>query len=110
MDFKQELIRLRNEYTQRRDAIHADKWHENQAVEKDFAEQATQCENDDVLTSLDQEASALVMLIDNALLRIEDDSYGHCLECGKQIPGARLQLIPYAEYCIDCAERAEEHK
>lgn len=103
-DYKQQLLQLRNDYVNRRDAIHVDKWHEEQAVEKDFAEQAVQRENDDVLNALDHEAKDLVMQIDNALLRIKDGSYGRCLECGEDIPDERLQLVPYAEYCIDCAD------
>lgn len=107
-DYKQQLIELRHQYSHRREAIHSDKWHEEQAVEKDFAEQVSQRENEDVLNALDQEAENLVMQIDNALLRIEDGSYGNCLECGKPIPEKRLQLVPYTEYCVDCAEEMEE--
>ena len=108
MDFRKQLLELRGEYTQRRDAIHSDKWHEEHAVEKDFAEQATQRENEDVLTALDQDAKAIVMQIDNALLRIKDGTFGKCLECGKDIPEKRLELVPYAEYCVDCAESFEK--
>ena len=45
--------------------------------------------------------------IDAALERIENGTFGICERCGKQIPKARLNAIPYATMCIDC-KRAEE--
>jgi len=38
-----------------------------------------------------------------ALERIEEGTFGHCQECRKSIPGARLQALPYARYCLQCA-------
>lgn len=101
---KQQLLTLRSEYTQRIEAIQVDSHHKEEPVEKDFAEQATQSENDDVLAALDDEAQHMVMLIDASLRRIENDEYGRCTECGLEIPKQRLDAIPYAHLCIDCAE------
>ena len=43
-----------------------------------------------------------------AIQRIEDGSYGRCKECGKQIPKTRLDAIPYAAECVQCASHQEE--
>ncbi len=40
--------------------------------------------------------------IDQALLRINKNTYGVCLRCKKEIPIKRLQLLPEASYCVDC--------
>jgi len=48
--------------------------------------------------------------IDQALKRIEDKSYGACLECQKPIPIIRLNAIPYAETCLKCQEKLETEK
>lgn len=98
---------IRRDLTQRIDAISRDIHHVDQAVEKDFAEQATQSENDDVLNALDDEARFTVQQIDNALLRIKNGSFGFCEQCGMQINENRLQIIPYASLCISCAEKAD---
>jgi RNA polymerase-binding transcription factor DksA len=37
-----------------------------------------------------------------ALQRIDNGSFGKCLACGKTIRLARLQTLPYAEFCIAC--------
>ena len=38
-----------------------------------------------------------------ALARIEDGTYGECLDCGEEIPRKRLDLDPAAPLCISCA-------
>ena len=101
---KKQLVSLRDDYTRRIDAIQLETHHKNEPVEKDFAEQATQSENNDVLAALDNEAQQMVMQIDAALDSIEKGHYGLCTECGKQIPQARLNVAPFARSCIDCAE------
>jgi len=45
--------------------------------------------------------------IENALARIHNGKYGHCLKCSKKIPEERLRAIPYAVLCVDC-KNAEE--
>lgn len=40
--------------------------------------------------------------IDEAMKRIEDGSYGLCLQCGKAIAKKRLAVVPHAELCIEC--------
>ncbi|HIW35693.1 MAG TPA: TraR/DksA family transcriptional regulator [Candidatus Treponema faecavium] len=48
-------------------------------------------------------------LIDNALARIKQGTYGLCMKCGKMIPEQRLRAIPYAVLCIAC-KSADERK
>jgi DnaK suppressor protein len=46
-------------------------------------------------------------LIELALERIEEGSYGQCDECGSKIPKARLNALPYAPLCVKCAGQLE---
>jgi RNA polymerase-binding transcription factor DksA len=43
-----------------------------------------------------------------ALARLEDGTYGACLECGQPIGAGRLRAIPEAATCVDCQERLEQ--
>jgi len=43
-----------------------------------------------------------------ALDRLNQGTFGRCEECGKDIPKARLQALPYARYCVDCARKIEQ--
>jgi DnaK suppressor protein len=45
--------------------------------------------------------------IDAALDRIDEGSYGRCVQCEGVIPKARLNAIPYTPVCIKCAEAQE---
>ncbi len=46
-------------------------------------------------------------LIHDALERIRAGNFGHCEECKVMIAKPRLQALPYAKYCIDCARKME---
>ncbi|HEX9191350.1 MAG TPA: TraR/DksA family transcriptional regulator [Candidatus Deferrimicrobiaceae bacterium] len=48
--------------------------------------------------------------IDDALDRIEDATYGQCDECGVKIPKARLKVLPFAKYCVECQEKNEREE
>lgn len=45
-----------------------------------------------------------------ALQRMEDGSYGECMDCGKMIALARLQAFPSAKRCIACQTLHEDKK
>lgn len=103
-EYESRLHTLRDEMTSRINAINKDVHHREQPVEKDFAEQTTQRENDDVLNALDHEARAIVQQIDKALLSIRQKAYGTCQKCGNPIAEKRLEAVPYVTLCIECAE------
>ncbi|HBX43435.1 MAG TPA: molecular chaperone DnaK [Deltaproteobacteria bacterium] len=48
--------------------------------------------------------------IDDALDRIEEGTYGLCEECGIKIPRARLRVVPFAKYCVECKEVIEREE
>lgn len=107
-EFKQKLLELRAIYSKRKDDIHKDTHHLDEPVEKDFAEQVVQRENDDVLDALEEESKQMISKIDNALLRIKSGDYGVCKRCGEDIPEQRLRIVPFAEYCVKCADEVSK--
>ncbi|MFA6320763.1 MAG: TraR/DksA C4-type zinc finger protein [Candidatus Omnitrophota bacterium] len=50
----------------------------------------------------------LLYLIDEAMKRIADGTYGACLQCGKAISKKRLVALPYSELCIECQKSNED--
>lgn len=48
-----------------------------------------------------------IKLLNDAMRRITDGSYGMCEICGCNIQEARLEILPYARYCIECKEKDE---
>lgn len=51
-----------------------------------------------------------LLQIDEALERIEDGSYGICEECGCKISEKRLQVMPFARYCVPCKNNIEKNE
>lgn len=49
------------------------------------------------------------ILIQEAIERLIDGSYGTCVDCGGNIANERLDAIAYAKLCIDCKEAREEN-
>lgn len=45
--------------------------------------------------------------IKRAIAKIEEGGYGVCEGCGEDIDPSRLKVLPFAEYCITCAEKIE---
>ena len=62
-----------------------------------------------LLTSIGTQDAIRLQQIENALDRINQDKYGRCIKCGKEIPAERLEVLPYALMCIQCAS-AEERR
>lgn len=60
-----------------------------------------------LLTALGTQDANRLQQIDNALDRINQNTYGRCLKCGKEIPKERLEVLPYALMCITCASDEE---
>lgn len=58
--------------------------------------------------TLDARESIELDMVDAALHRIEDGSYGLCIDCGAEIPAARLHAAPEASRCIACQEKTEK--
>lgn len=51
----------------------------------------------------------LLVEIEGALQRLEEGEYGVCEGCGADITRRRLQALPWARYCLECAERRQIH-
>lgn len=51
-----------------------------------------------------------IRLLNDALRRIYEGRYGVCEMCGDNISEARLEIIPYAIYCIECKGKMEDKK
>lgn len=56
---------------------------------------------------VEDDEQATIAEIDAALVRLDDGTYGVCVDCGSAIPEKRLTALPYAARCIDCQRRAE---
>jgi DnaK suppressor protein len=105
-EVKQVLHEMLDELNERLAKITEDVKHTDMPLEKDFEDQATQIENDEVLDYLGNAAITEKEMIVQAIDRIEKGEYGICQMCGEPIGEERLKAVPYTALCIDCANLA----
>ena len=59
---------------------------------------------------LEQTDSKLLRAIEDALMRIRQERFGICEECGQPISKVRLEAVPWARHCKECKERLDAQK
>lgn len=61
----------------------------------------------EVLMGLGENERAKLRLVEDALTKIDDGSYGACERCEEAIPAKRLDLLPFTRYCVQCQSEVE---
>jgi DnaK suppressor protein len=51
----------------------------------------------------------LLRQVDGALIELRVGTFGLCAECGAEIPGRRLEAVPWSPNCVTCQERMETY-
>ena len=77
---------------------------ERGGVGNHMADDANQTFEQETMLTLQQNARRHLDLVNAALARIEEGTYGICANCGKPINPARLEARPSSIYCIDCQQ------
>ena len=83
-----------------------DELHEENS-DNNLADTATETLDREIDSTLEENSENVLAAIDAALQRIEEGTYGQCVNCGKEIGEERLAALPWATLCIDC-RRLEE--
>lgn len=58
--------------------------------------------------ALKEHEISIIKKIDDSLHNIENETYGKCSMCGTEISEDRLEFIPYAEFCVNCQDKANQ--
>ena len=110
--FKKLLLKERQHLTEGIRTLEADTL---QSGERDttgdlssFAESGTDANDRDTALRLASGESEMLRQVEEALNRIEDASYGICIDCEKPIPVKRLEVFPSAQRCVQCKSAYEK--
>lgn len=74
---------------------------------QDVADQAVSSYQKELLFTQGTNGHTQLSLVRLALERIDEGSYGECLQCGSTIGEKRLDALPWTPYCINCQEKIE---
>ncbi|HET9409091.1 MAG TPA: TraR/DksA family transcriptional regulator [Candidatus Sulfotelmatobacter sp.] len=75
---------------------------------QDIADRAASSYNKEFLFSQSNNDRQLLQMVDGALARIREGSFGECISCGKEINPKRLEAVPWTRHCIECQEKLEK--
>ncbi|SPF43051.1 Transcriptional regulator, TraR/DksA family [Syntrophobacter sp. SbD1] len=111
---KEEILFLRNMLLDRRSTIVervrrlAAAWHELEEPAIELEEEAQKASIAKPYDELDKNGKVEIEQIDLALIKITVGDYGICEACGDDIAHRRLQAIPWARLCVECAREYEK--
>ena len=71
----------------------------------DVADLSTQSHEEWLFLNRNSLDVSLLRQIQEALTRIEDQTYGICQDCQTPISAKRLEAVPWASYCIRCQDQ-----
>jgi RNA polymerase-binding protein DksA len=78
--------------------------------EDDLVDVATETFEREKELAIESNVQGMLKMVDEALQRVRNGTYGICVGCGKAIDSNRLRAIPYTRLCIKCKEREERHR
>jgi DnaK suppressor protein len=77
-------------------------------ITQDLADRAANSYTKEFLFHQSDDNRRILQLIQEALRRAEDGSYGFCVECQQDVQAKRLEAVPWARHCIGCQEKQEK--
>jgi len=75
---------------------------------QDVADRAANSYTKEFLFSQSSSERQILQMVDSALLRIREGSFGECISCGEEINPKRLEAVPWTRHCIACQEKLEQ--
>lgn len=106
--FKKKLLEKKEEIINKLSEVYIESKEVESGIAQDVVDKAESSYTKEFLFSLSDTEREQLFMIDEALKRIEDSSYGICQMCQKNISKKRLNAVPWAPYCIECQEKEEK--
>jgi DnaK suppressor protein len=77
------------------------------SADQHMADTATETLDREIDYTLEELDGRMLVAVDAALARIDQGTFGTCVNCGAPIAPERLEAMPWATLCIDCKRREE---
>lgn len=75
---------------------------------QDIADRAANSYTKEFLFSVSNNERQVLNMVETALQRIREGTFGECVNCGNEINAKRLEAVPWTRYCIACQEKKEQ--
>ena len=98
-----DLLRRKKSLAKEDPFADASRLNDNASDDTEAAEQFGHAQS----AALGKETSVALVRVREAMKRVDDGSYGKCVQCGEMIDTDRLGIDPTAELCVSCAKKAK---
>jgi len=75
---------------------------------QDVADKATNSYTKEFLFTQSNNVRFILLLVEEALQRMEEGTYGLCVACHGELQQKRIEAVPWARHCIPCQEKQEQ--
>lgn len=75
---------------------------------QDIADRAASSYNKEFLFHQSNNERQTLQMVEGALERIRQGTFGECISCGREINPKRLEAVPWTRHCIECQEKLEQ--
>src|SRR5512146_2892267 len=75
---------------------------------QDIADRASSSYQKEFLFHQSNNERKLLKMVEGALRRIREGTFGECISCGNEINIKRLEAVPWTRFCIECQEKLEK--
>ncbi len=76
----------------------------------DITDDAARSFTRQMILNLGEHEREKLKLVEEALYKLQRGGYGICSLCEETIPPARLKIVPFAQYCVECLSKMEHEK
>ena len=106
--YKKRLVNTQDELSRLVTKSERDGREADEEATQDIADKAANSYTKEFLFHQSDENRRILQMVNEALERVRDGSYGLCVSCQGEVQGKRLEAVPWARHCIECQEKQDQ--
>jgi len=105
--FKKRLLTKQEELLRLVTSSEKDGREADEEATQDIADKAANSYAKEFLFHQSDESRRVLQLVNEAMERMRNGTYGKCLACEEEVQQKRLDAVPWARHCIECQEKQD---
>lgn len=106
--YKQRLVSRQDELLRLVTNSERDGREADEEATQDIADKAANSYTKEFLFHQSDENRRTLQMIQEALARLKDGTYGNCVSCQGEVQSKRLDAVPWARHCFECQEKQDQ--
>jgi DnaK suppressor protein len=106
--FKKRLLTKQEELLRQVTKSEKDGREADEEATQDIADKAANSYTKEFLFHQSDENRRLLQLVNEALERMKNGTYGNCVACEEEVQLKRLEAVPWARHCIECQDKQDQ--